>query len=689
MSASPDITAYRALLEPLALKRVTIRNRVMMTAHVAGIAEDGMPKRLYRRYQEERAWGGVGLTVIGASTAVTDDAAGGASVNAIEATSDAIIPWYRTLVEALHAHGTAVFTQLTHMGRRFGWDGGKWLAPVAPSPIREPSFRAFPKEMEEWDFQRVIDGFAAAARRVKRGGLDGLEVSAAHGHLLDQFWSPLANRRRDRYGGSLANRTRLTLEVLNAIRDAIGEDFIVGVRMSADQMLDGGLTHADCVEIGRILVDKGSVDFLDLIAGHADTLPGHMTVFPDLSTPEAPYLRLASDMKSELGIPVFHAQRVTTVERAARAIADGQVDMVGMTRAHLADPHIVRKLQAGHVEDIRPCVGANYCIDRIYAGRQAHCLHNAATGRETTMPHVIRRTRRRRQRVVVIGGGPAGLEAARVSAERGHVVVLFERHDQLGGAVTAAARAPGREELGTIIRWLERQAREKGVDARCGAEATAAAVAEENPDVVVVASGGTPNRPPVAGKEFADTCFDILGGNADVRGGDVVVYDDNGRENALSCAAYVAARGSSVEFVTADPSPGPELERTVRPPLMRRCYDGGVGFTPDTRLLEIRPDNEALLVTLVNDYNQRRTERRVAQIIVDYGTAPDDAIYRELQPRSSNLGEVDLGALVAVRPQQLIRNEAGAFRLFRIGDAVASRNIHAAVYDALRLCIAL
>ncbi len=688
MPPPPDrAPPYDALLEPLTLKGLTIRNRVMVTAHVGGIAEDGLPKRLYRRYQEERAWGGVGLSVIGASTAVTLDAAGGAYVGAVEAISDAVVPWYRTLADGLHANGTAAFTQLTHMGRRFGWDGGRWLAPVAPSLIREPAFRAFPKEMEDWDFERIVEGFAAAARRVKEGGLDGLELSAAHGHLLDQFWSSRSNMRQDRYGGSLANRTRFAIEVLSAVRDAVGPDYVVGVRMSADQLLEGGLRHRDCLEIGRLLVDTGNVDFLDVIAGHAETLPGHMTTFPDMAEPEAPYLRLAAAMKAHLGVPVFHAQRVTTVEQAARAVADGSVDMVGMTRAHLADPHIVRKLLAGRVDDIRPCVGSNYCIDRVYAGKQAHCIYNAATGRETTMAHVIPRSRRRR-RVVVIGGGPAGLEAARVAAQRGHSVILFEQHEFSGGAVKVAARAPGRAPLAMITAWLERQALQHGVDPRWGVRATAELVRAEDPQIVVVASGGSPNKCPLDGRDLIETCFGVLGGEVHLGAGEALVYDDNGREGALSCAAYMADLGLAVQFVTADPAPAAELERTVRPALMKRCYDAGVRFTADTRLVGVQRENGALIAVLENDYSGARLERRVAQVVVDYGSAPNDRIYRELKPDSSNLGEVDVAALVAGRSQRINRNRAGTFSLFRIGDAVASRNIHAAVYDALRLCVA-
>lgn len=659
---------------------------MLLTAHVGGIAEGGFPKRLYQRYQEERAWGGVGLTIVGASTAVTPDAAGGSFVNAVEAWSDAVVPWYRQLADRLHAHGATVFTQLTHMGRRFAWDMGHWLPPVGPSPLREPAFRAFPREMEEWDFHRIIDGFAEAARRVKDGGLDGIEVSASHGHLLDQFWSPRSNRRTDRHGGSLENRTRFALEVLTAVRDAVGEDFVVGVRMPVDELVDGGLRARECLAIARLLVEQGGIDFLDVVAGHADTLPAHVTMFPGMSTRPAPFLQLASAMRTEIGIPVFHAQRVTTLDVAARAVAEGHVDMIGMTRAHLADPHIVRKLLEGRPEEIRPCVGANYCIDRVYQGKRAHCLHNAATGRETTMPHVIPRARRRRK-IVVAGGGPAGLEAARVSAERGHTVVLFEKSDAVGGAVTIAARVPGRGELNGITRWLAQQLAVRGVEVRLSVEATAELVTSEDPDVVVIATGGRPNRGQFEGRELAATCVEILEGGRPRGGTDVLVFDDNGREHALSCAAYLVEHGHNVEFVTADPAPGADLERTIRPALITPLYEAGVRFTPDTRLVEVRDDSDALVAVLQNDYTGTQEERRVAQVVVDYGSVPDETLYRELAPSSANHGAIDLQALVQGQAQRRQANPDGRFSLFRIGDAVASRNIHAAVYDALRLAV--
>src|SRR5262245_23538691 len=678
---------YGALLTPFVLKGIALRNRIVMTAHVAGLAHEGLPKELYIAYQEERAKGGLGLTIVGASTAVTIDAAGGAGVGAVEAWTDEIVPWYRRLAEAIHARGTALFTQLTHMGRRFAWDYQHWVAPVAPSAIREPAFRAFPRSMERPDFDRIVAGFAAAACRVKAGGLDGLEVSAAHGHLLEQFCSPLSNRRSDRYGGTLRNRVRFLLEVLEAVREAVGPAFVVGVRMPADELRAGGLDRRACLEIASILADDGSVDFLDIVAGLPTTLPDHSNIYPDMEAAPAPFVELAGAIRQSVGLPVLHAQGMT-LDAAARAVAEGAIDLVGMTRASLADAHLVRKLAEGRPDDIRPCVRANYCIDRSYAGKQVLCLHNPATGRETTVPHRIAVSGGERKRVVVVGAGPAGLEAARCAAKRGHDVVLFEQRTQVGGTVAIAARAPGRGQLAGVTAWLEAQVRKLGVDLRLACEATADAVAGEAPDVVVLATGGRPNVGPVAGHSQALTCTDVLAG-APLAPGPALVFDDRGDECALTTAAYLVEGGHPVEFVTADPAPGFELDRTIRPTLLRPLYSKGVVFLPDTRLVGIQRRGRALAAVLENEYTGRRQGRTVTSVVVEYGSLPNPNLYEALRSESTNLGELDLAAFTALRPQPSGSHSSGHFALFRIGDALTSRNIHAAIFDARRLIVPL
>jgi 2,4-dienoyl-CoA reductase-like NADH-dependent reductase (Old Yellow Enzyme family)/thioredoxin reductase len=676
LAAAPP---YEVLLTPLAVKGVTIRNRVMSTAHTSGAGEDGKPKERYQRYHEEKARGGIGLTVVGGSAAVAPDTPGAAMLH-LDASTDAIVPWYRQLAERIHQHGATAFGQLAHMGRRANYDNEHWIAPVAPSAVREPTHRAFPRVAESWDIERLTNGFAAAARRVRDGGLDGVELSATHGHLIDQFWSPRVNHRRDGYGGSLRNRMRFSLELLEAVRAAVGDDFVVGLRMSGDELIAGGLTGDDCIQIATILVEEGGVDYLSVLGGQAENLPSHAAIFPGMHTRPAPFASFARAIKRAVTVPVFYAQRVPDLGTAARLVAAGDVDMVGMTRAHLADPHIVAKLSSGRTDEIRPCVGANYCIDRLYAGGQAFCLHNAATGREQTMPHVIDRAPRRR-RIVIVGAGPGGLEAARVCAERGHEVILFERSGQTGGRVAQAAKATWRAPLRDITRWLERRVRALGVDVRLGTAADADTIVATEPDVVVLATGGEPARPPMLGAEHAVTTIELL--ESPRYGGQALVFDDNGAEPALSAAELLALNGAAVTFVTPDPAPGTLLERTTRPTFLTRLYRLGVDFVPDSRLTGIERVESRLRATIANEYAHTRTTMSVDHVIVEHGTVPDTSLFEQLRPGSSNGGAIDLDALAAGAGQPAADE---GYELHRVGDALASRNIHAAVFDALRLC---
>src|SRR5690606_20181580 len=383
-----------------------------------------------------------------------------------------IVPDLQALADAVHAHGAAVMCQITHLGRRTYWNRADWLPVLAPSPVREPAHRSFPKAMEEHDIRRVVRAYGAAARRCREGGLDGIEIEA-YGHLLDAFWSPATNRRTDAYGGSLENRMRFSLEVLDEIRAQVGPDYVVGIRMVVDEAMAGGLSREEGLEIARRLVATGAIDFVNVIRGHIDTDEGLSHVIPGTGTPAAPHLEFAGEIRAALGVPTFHAARIADVATANHAVAEGLLDMVGMTRAHMADPHIVAKLMRGEEARIRPCVGVGYCIDRIYEGGEALCIHNPATGREATMPHVIARADGPARKVVVVGAGPAGLEAARVTAARGHRVVLFEAAPEPGGQLRLAAALGRRREIIGIVDWLKSEIAHLGVDLRCNVLAEA------------------------------------------------------------------------------------------------------------------------------------------------------------------------------------------------------------------------
>lgn len=672
------------LLQPYQLKHLTLKNRIMTTSHEPAYPEDGMPKDRYRAYHEERAKGGVALAMTAGSAVVSKDSP--PSFNNILAYKDEVVPWIRNLTDACHAHGCAVMIQLTHLGRRTGWNKGDWLPSVSSSRHREPAHRAFPKLIEDWDIERIIADFADAAERMKAGGMDGIELEV-YGHLLDQFWSPLTNDLDGAYGAdSLDTRMRFPLEVLAAIRKRVGDAFIVGFRYTADETQKGGISAEEGIEMSRRLKATGQLDFLNVIRGRIHTDPALTDVIPVQGMASAPHLDFAGEVRKATGMPTFHAARIPDVATARHAVAAGLLDMVGMTRAHMADPHIVRKIIAGREDDIRPCVGATYCLDRIYQAADALCIHNAATGRERTMPHDIAPAETPRK-IVIVGAGPAGLEAARVAAEREHEVVVFEAQPEPGGQLRLAAQSPRRREMLSITDWRMSQCAARNVTFHFNTWAEAGDVTALNPDIVLIATGGLPNTELFETGKDADhvtTTWDIIAG--DTKPADnILIYDESGDHPALQAAEIAANAGARVEVMTPDRVFAPDIMAMNLVPYMRTLQDKDVTFTVTRRLLGVERTGNILTATIGTDYSDHSYRAEYDQVVVNYGTLPMDDLYHELRPHSSNLGMVDHDALIAGTPQTVRRNAEGVFKLFRIGDAVSARNTHAAIYDALRL----
>ncbi|MHA7877080.1 oxidoreductase [Roseivivax sp.] len=670
------------LLQPYDLKHLRLKNRLMITSHEPAYPEDGMPKDRYRAYHVERARAGVALTMTAGSASVARDSP--PVFNNILAWKDEVVGWMKKLADECHEHDCAVMIQLTHLGRRTRWDKADWLPVVSSSHEREVAHKAFPKKAEPWDIARITEDYADAAERMKAAGLDGIEIQA-YGHLLDQFWSPATNTLEGPYGGGLENRMRFSMEVLRAVRERVGPDFLVGIRYVADEDLPGGISRTEGLEISHRLKDSGLVDFLNVIRGHIDTDAGLTDVIPVQGMRANPHLDFAGEIRAATKFPTFHAAKIQDVATARHAIASGKLDMVGMTRAHMADPHIVAKILRGEEERIRPCVGANYCLDRIYQGGMALCLHNPATGRELEQPHAVPKADTRR-RVVVIGAGPAGLEAARVAAERGHEVILHEAANDPGGQVRLTAQSPRRAEMMQLIQWRFAECTRMGVTFRFNSFADAESVAAEAPDVVVVASGGLPHTEVLAeGNGLVVSTWDILSGDV-APGARVLIYDDAGDYAGLQAAEKIAATGAQVEIVTRDRTISSEVMAMSLTPALRALQEREVTFTPTWVLTGVSREGNALTATLGSDYGGARRTRHVDQVVVNHGTRPLDEVYFELLEGSRNLGEVDYEALIAGQPQAVTRNPEGRYQLFRIGDAVAARNTHAAIYDALRLC---
>lgn len=671
------------LLEPFALNRLTLRNRVVSTSHEPAYSEDGLPKDRYAAYHVEKAKGGVALTMIGGSAVVARDSP--PAFGNLELYRDEIVPWFARLAEQVHEHGAYVMCQITHLGRRTSNYTADWLPVVAASPLKERAHRANPKQAEAWDLARIVDDYAAAAQRCKDGGLDGLEIEA-YGHFLDGFLSPATNHRDDEWGGSLENRMRFPSAVVRAVRAAVGPQFPIGLRLAVTDELPGGLSTEEGLHAARQLLADG-VDFISVIRGHIDTDQGLLRVIPSMGMPSAPHLDYVGEIRAALGVPIMHASRIADVATARHAVRDGLVDLIGMTRAQMADPYLVAKIAAGQEDRVRPCVGASYCLDAIYQDGDAKCIHNPSTGRELQLPHLVPPVDSPR-RVVVVGAGPAGLEAARVLGERGHIVTVLEAADAPGGQVRLAARSRPRRDLIGIIDWRVAECARLDVKIHYNTYADEQTVRSHDPDVVIVATGGIPDTSSlVSHHELITDAWDVLGGAAPIHGS-VVLYDDNGGHAGLDAARALLEAGVELEYVTPERTLGPDIGGANYPQYAKAFVDARVTLLHTLHSVERRSDGR-LTVRLYSEYADRIVERAADHLVVEQGTTANDELYHALVPGSSNLGEVDQTALLELRPQHVTTDPQGGYQLFRIGDAVSSRNIHAAVYDAFRLCVAV
>ena len=643
------------LLQPYKIKHLEFKNRLMVSAHEPSYAEEGMPKDRYRLYQVERAKGGIGLTMTAGSAVVSPDSP--PAYNNLHAYKDEIVPWLKKITNECHDYGTKVMIQITHLGRRTSWNHSDWLPILSSSPIREPAHRSFPKEAEDWDIDRIIKDYGDAAQKMKEAGMDGIEIEA-YGHLLDSFWSPATNKRQDEFGGSIENRISFSLKVIDSIRKSVGSDFIVGIRMVTDEDWKIGLTKEEGIKIAKKIIATNKIDFLEF----------------------------AGEIKQKTKFPIFHAAKINDVATARHAIESGKLDMVGMTRAHIADPYIVKKIIENKEDTIRPCVGATYCLDRIYEGKETLCIHNAATGREQYMPHEITSKAKKIKKIVVVGAGPAGLEAARVCAERGHNVVVFEASNSAGGQINLICKSNRRKDMIGIIDWRLEICKKLNVKIIYNCLASSENILSEKPDVIIIATGGVPNTAILEqGSDLVSSTWDIISGNVGIQD-DVILYDDNGSYPGLQAAEIIANKGSKLEIISPERFFSPEVGGMNYVPYAKNFIEKNVKITISKRIKRIKKRDNRLVLTIYSDYSDKIETKEISQVIVEHGTIPVDDLYFNLKKNSFNQGAVDYKSLINQKFKEIIKNSKGSYYLYRVGDAISSRNIHSAIYDSLRIC---
>ncbi|OGO51687.1 MAG: hypothetical protein A2148_10015 [Chloroflexi bacterium RBG_16_68_14] len=616
-ASAPSPVQFEYLFPPLAVGSCQVRNRILSTAHFTGFAKDGKPSDRHRQYWGAKAKGGIGLIITEVQPVHPSAGRGDGMIRLYE---EGCVEAFKPVVEEVHRHGARIFAQIWQPGsnsssRALGY-------PVwAPSPLASPFYGEIPHEMTVGEIREVVEGFATAAERMKRAGLDGVEIHGAHGYLIEQFMSPSSNQRTDDYGGSEENRLRFAHEVIDAVREAVGPEYTAGMRISADEFDPNGLTLQDMQRMTQALTASGKLDFINVSfygAGGAVIAPMYI--------PPGSFVYLAAGIKEAVDVPVFCIGRINDPVMAERILANHQADMVGMTRANICDPELSNKAREGRLDEIRYCIACNEaCWGRVGFNTGISCALNPTPGREEELALA---PAPQPKRVVVVGGGIAGMEAARAAAVRGHKVSLYERDTVLGGQLLIAAKAPGRQDMAEPVRYYQRQFEKLGVEVHLSCEVDLDFIRQASPDAVIVATGGRAGDPPFPNESGCVVqARDVLMGRCEVGERVVLLAADQGMEG-LSTADFLAERGKQVEVLVPQGAAGAEVEQITHMMTLARLY--GKGVTIST-LTGIRAVEGNTVITFNPLSGRERRIEGVDTVVVAMGSRARDELWRALQ----------------------------------------------------------